>query len=174
MKKRYHLFILLFFLTACSQSKEAQHIATHTENTTYSMQSTDASFKKTSVNLTNEAQLLTYLMENHSIAGVHYEVSRTPRPNTTTGKYNYAITMLPDNKEVDEQISTALKEIAKQYQKNVVEDTNCVALFTQAREISTTLPLLEETIHVEQVSWISYDGSFGYLFLQETPQTVLY
>ncbi|MGD6843070.1 hypothetical protein ACQCVH_11185 [Bacillus infantis] len=100
-----------------------------------------------------------YLNKNYPIENTHYKADIWK--NEETGKTEYTIKIMPNTKEFSEEMN-------KQFQNadaEIYEETEL--LFNKAEQIIKDLPQINDQIHVDSVNWVSYDGDFNVMLIQD-------
>ncbi|WP_404802005.1 hypothetical protein [Bacillus tianshenii] len=100
-----------------------------------------------------------YLNENYPMDNVHYVPEKWENENT--GRTEYTVKIIPDTKEYSDEMD----EKFKNGHGKVYEEIE--ALSEMAKKIMEELPQVEKEIHIDSVSWVSYDGEFSVLLIQD-------
>lgn len=157
--------ILLVF-GACSKSTESggqasvdkQEVSEEQESTKKS-----EDVKETPSNETEDStptfDMEKYLNDNYAMDNVHYVAEKWENENT--GRTDYTVKILPDTKEYSDEMD----EKFKNGHVKVYEEIE--ALSEIAKKIMEELPQVEKDIHIDSVSWVSYDGEFSVLLIQD-------
>lgn len=109
--------------------------------------------------------LTSYLTANYPITGAHYTVSNDSF-NNDTGRYEYSVTILPDTIESDKIITGA-------FQSSPEGSETTAIVLDAAKRLMTDLPKIDSSLHIHHVSFISYDGSYDLMLIQDRAQDTL-
>lgn len=100
-----------------------------------------------------------YLNENYAMDNVHYVAEKWE--NEDTGRTEYTVKIIPDTKEYSDEMNEKLKNgHVKVYEEIEV-------LSEMAKKIMDELLQIKEDIHIDSVNWVSYDGEFSVLLIQD-------
>jgi hypothetical protein len=100
-----------------------------------------------------------YLNMNYAIENTHYKADSWE--NVETGKTEYTIKIIPDSKEFSEEMNKKFQNADTE----IYEETEL--LLNKAEQIIKDLPQLNDQIHVDSVNWVSYDGDFNVMLIQD-------
>ncbi|MFT9497677.1 hypothetical protein [Anaerosolibacter sp.] len=99
-----------------------------------------------------------YLNAHYKINGTHYE---TDVWESNSGMTNYTVKLLPDTEEYSQEINGKFQNgHTKSY-----EETE--KMFDIAKQIMDELPEVKNKSRVDSVSWVSYDGEFKVVLIQD-------
>lgn len=113
--------------------------------------------------------ILAYINTNYPLTGAHYQVGFANR-NSQTGRDEYVITILPDDQENDQLLTGSLRTVEN---KTPEQTEISERIFQKARDIISILPKQDATIHIHHVGYVSYDGSYDLLLIQDRAQDTL-
>ncbi|WP_413632787.1 hypothetical protein [Mesobacillus jeotgali] len=99
-----------------------------------------------------------YLNAHYKIDGTHYE---TDVWESDSGMTNYTVKLLPDTEEYSQEIN---KKLQDGHRENY-EETEM--MFDMAKQIMDEVPEVKDKSRVDSVSWISYDGKFKVILIQD-------
>lgn len=100
-----------------------------------------------------------YLNEKYAMDNVHYMAEKWG--NEDTGRTDYTVKITPDTKEYSDEMDEKFKNgHVKVYEEIEV-------LSEMAKKIMDELPQIKEDIHIDSVNWVSYDGEFSVLLIQD-------
>ncbi|ALS01085.1 hypothetical protein ATZ33_06800 [Enterococcus silesiacus] len=200
MKKAVGLILILLFIAGCSKqstdttTKETSYTSTSsthsassvekkqtksdtstakisTSNSTETTQTTSVESTKSSSSAPAEQEnaqsfdLVSYLTANYPITGAHYTASEDSF-NKETGRKEYSVTILPDTIESDQTITGSFKE------DHGVSGMSA-AVIDAANRLIADLPKVDTSLHIHHVAWISYDGSYDLMLVQDRAQDTL-
>jgi cytoskeletal protein RodZ len=100
-----------------------------------------------------------YLDKNYAIDNTHYKADIWK--NEETGKSEYTIKIIPDNKEFSEEINKKFQNAGTE----TYEETEL--LFNKAEQIINDVPKINDQFHVDSVNWVSYDGTSNVMLIQD-------
>jgi uncharacterized protein YecT (DUF1311 family) len=103
-----------------------------------------------------------YLTDNYLINNTHYKTDAWENENT--GRIDYTVNILPDNKEFGQQINEILRN---GHNVSPYEDERTENMFNMAEKIMNELPKVNNKIHVDSVNWVSFDGEFVVTLIQD-------
>ncbi len=99
-----------------------------------------------------------YLNAHYKIDGTHYE---TDVWKSDSGMTNYTVKLLPNTEEYSHEINEKLQDgHTKSYEETEV-------MFNKAKQIMAELPEVKNKSRVDSVSWVSYDGEFKVVLIQD-------
>ncbi|MGF3103027.1 hypothetical protein [Rossellomorea sp. DUT-2] len=101
-----------------------------------------------------------YLNKNYPIGDAHYKTSTWE--NEDIGRKELTVNILPNTKEYGEEIDDVFKNGSP-----FVDDERTIAMKEVAEDIMLELPEAYDNIHVDSVSWVSYDGEFAVTLIQD-------
>lgn len=101
-----------------------------------------------------------FLDEHYKIEGGHY---KTKSFGTIKGteRIDYQVDLRPDTKEIGKEIRDVLKK-GIPYENEKTE-----AIMTIAKDTLTDLPKANKHIHIDSVNWVSYEGDFEIMLIQD-------
>lgn len=100
-----------------------------------------------------------YLNENYAMDNVHYVAEKWE--NEDTGWTDYTVKIIPDTKEYSDEMDEKFKNgHVKVYEEIEV-------LSKMAKRIMDEMPQIEKDIHFDSVKWVSYDGKFSVVLIQD-------
>lgn len=99
-----------------------------------------------------------YLNAHYKIDGTHYE---TDVWESDSGMTNYTVKLLPDTEEYSQEIN---KKLQDGHRENY-EETEI--MFDMAKQIMDEVPEVKDKSRVDSVSWVSYDGEFKVILIQD-------
>lgn len=100
-----------------------------------------------------------YLNANYIIDGVHYKTTgwgEIGGPN----RIDYRVEILPDTNEFSEEISNVFKS-------GILENEITQEIVNIAETIMDELPEINSDVHIDSVNWVSYDGEFQVMLIQD-------
>lgn len=150
-------------MSSSSSSSSTISTAESSENTETTAPSTTES-APTAVDI--QTQLLDFLNQNYPLNGAHYQISFS-FANTDTGRDEYQVAILPDSVEDDAVITSAFRNGGP----DSVEITNRIE--TKARDFTYALPQNFTSIHIYNVEYISYDGSYQLTVVHDRAQDAI-
>ena len=99
-----------------------------------------------------------YLNAHYKIDGTHYE---TDVWESDSGMTNYTVKLLPDTEEYSQEINEKFQHgHMKSYEETEM-------MFDMAKQIMDELPEVKNKSRVDSVSWVSYDGEFKVVLIQD-------
>lgn len=99
-----------------------------------------------------------YLNAHYKIDGTHYE---TDVWDSDSGMTNFTVKLLPDTEEYGEEITEKFQNgHTKSYEETEM-------MFDIAKKIMDELPKVKNNSRVDSVSWVSYDGEFTVVLIQD-------
>ncbi|MGM0837250.1 MAG: hypothetical protein ACQEV7_13925 [Bacillota bacterium] len=175
MKKITYIVLLagiLLVFGACSKSTEKQETGDKQDDKKQEVREEQASPKKesksedekeTSSNETDSStptfDIEKHLNENYALDNAHYVADKWG--NEETGRTDYTVKIIPDTKEYSEEMNEKFKNgHLKVYEE--IEAMNVLA-----KKIMDELPQNEKDIHIDSVNWVSYDGEFSFMLIQD-------
>lgn len=100
-----------------------------------------------------------YLNEHYSLANSHFET--VSWENEDTGTTDYTVNIVPDLKEysyeMEEKFQNAHMEVYEEIEK----------MTETAGKMMVELPKLNSKLRIDSVNWVSYDGEFSVMLLQD-------
>jgi hypothetical protein len=102
----------------------------------------------------------TYLNKHYPIDHTHY-ITNTWE-NEDTGETELTVQILPDTKEYGEEIDDVFKNGSP-----FLDDERTITMKEVAEDIMFELPETYDSIHVDSVNWVSYDGQFAVTLIQD-------
>jgi len=100
-----------------------------------------------------------YLNTHYVIENTHYITDSWKSENT--GKINYTVKILPNNKEFGQEINEIFKDGIP------YDDVRTAAMFEIAERIMNELPEVNDTIHIDSVNWVSNINEFQVMLIQD-------
>jgi hypothetical protein len=101
-----------------------------------------------------------YLNKHYPIDHTHY-ITNTWE-NEDTGETELTVKILPDTKEFGEEIDDVFK-----HGSPFLDDERTITMKEIAEDIMFELPETYDSIHVDSVNWVSYDGQFAVTLIQD-------
>lgn len=99
-----------------------------------------------------------YLNAHYKIDRTHYE---TDVWKSDSGMTNYTVKLLPDKEEYSQEINKKFQDgHTKSYEEIEM-------MFDTAKQIMDELPEVKKKSRVDSVSWVSYDGEFTVILIQD-------
>ncbi len=98
-----------------------------------------------------------YLNESYAIDNTHFVTDIWE--NEDTGRIDYTVNILPDTKEFGQEIDGVFKNGSPYFDDRTKE------MFDVATKIMNDLT--NDHIHIDSVNWVSYDGVFSIMLLQD-------
>ncbi|WP_425516483.1 hypothetical protein [Ornithinibacillus massiliensis] len=171
MKRIFWLVLLaalLFMISACSAQDEnhEDHHSASDENTGTESNPSDESEseEKASTSTPDSADggfdVESYLNEHYAMENLHYVAEAWE--DAEVDKMNYTVNILPDTKEFGQEIDAIFKSGSPN-----VDDERTIEMFAMAEKIMDDMPTIDETIHIDSVNWVSYDGSNSIMLIQD-------
>ncbi|GAM15729.1 hypothetical protein [Mesobacillus selenatarsenatis] len=109
-------------------------------------------------NLSENMNIDEYLNAHYKIDGTHYE---TDVWESDSGMTNYTVKLLPDTEEYSQEINEKFQHgHMKSYEETEM-------MFDMAKQIMDELPEVKNKSRVDSVSWVSYDGEFKVVLIQD-------
>ena len=112
---------------------------------------------------TQKINIDSYLDTNYIIDGTHYETDSWK--NEETGRTEYIVKILPDTEEYGEEITTAFQDGA--------DDERISTMINIAENILNDLPEIDNTVHIESVNWVTYNGDYHITLIQDRDQNTI-
>ena len=100
-----------------------------------------------------------YLNTHYALDNTHYLADSWKSENT--GKINYTVKILPNNKEFGQEINEIFKTGIP------YDDARTAAMFEVAERIMNELPEVNDTIHIDSVNWVSNINEFQVMLIQD-------
>ncbi len=107
----------------------------------------------------NDFDVESYLNKNYAIENTHYKADIWK--NEKTGKAEYTIKIIPNTKEFSQEMNKKFQNAGME----IYEETEL--MFNKAEQIMKDLPQLDVQIHIYSVNWVSYDGDFNIMLIQD-------
>jgi hypothetical protein len=107
-----------------------------------------------------------FLNEHYGIDNVHFKTKSWGKIEGT-GRTGYRVDILPDTEEVGQEIN-AVFEKGTPY-----EDDRTAVMMDTASNILTDLPDLHKAVHIDSVNWVSYDGEFQVMLIQDYEKSTI-
>jgi hypothetical protein len=101
-----------------------------------------------------------YLNQHYPIDHTHY-ITNTWE-NEDTGETELTVKILPETKEFGEEIDDVFKNGSP-----FLDDERTITMKEIAEDIMFELPETYDSIHVDSVNWVSYDGEFAVTLIQD-------
>lgn len=163
------LVALLFMISACSandKNQEDHHSASDenagTENNSIDDESESEEEASTSTPDSADSALdvESYLNEHYAMENLHYVAEAWE--DADVDKTNYTVNILPDTKEFGQEISAIFKNGSPYF-----DDERTIEMFAMAEKIMDDMPAMNDKIHIDSVNWVSYDGSYSVMLIQD-------
>ena len=106
-----------------------------------------------------ELDVESYLNDHYAMENTHFITDSWE--STDTGRTNYTVKILPDNKEFGQEISEIFKN------GTPYEDKRTETMFDMAQRIMEELPELDYDIHIDSVNWVAADDDFHVMLIQD-------
>ncbi len=163
------MMVLLVMTAGCSQTEVKNDMppANEEENQTVDSDLDDDNGEKAQLSETEGASdeqvsenmnIDEYLNEHYKIDGTHYE---TDVWKSDSGMTNYTVKLLPNTEEYSQEINEKLQDgHTKSYEETEV-------MFDMAKQIMDELPEVKNKSRVDSVSWVSFDGEFKVVLIQD-------
>ncbi|MGG0738852.1 hypothetical protein [Niallia taxi] len=100
-----------------------------------------------------------YLNTHYALDNTHYIAESWK--SEKTGKINYTVNILPNNKAYGQEINNLFKSGIP------YEDDRTAAMFEIAERIMNELPDVSDTIHIDSVNWVSNLNDFQVMLIQD-------
>ncbi|MBP3951824.1 hypothetical protein [Bacillus suaedae] len=151
-----------------SNSTSASNLNESTaENTKIeSNEDSQESIKEESESITKNFDLESYLNTNYLIDGTHYKIKSWGEVEGTN-RIDYRVDIVPDTKEFSAEITKIFKS-GEPY-----GDKRTETMMNIARNILTDLPEINNKVHIDSVNWVSYDGEFEVMLIQDYEQSTI-
>ncbi|MCK6206162.1 hypothetical protein KZX50_11970 [Bacillus infantis] len=107
----------------------------------------------------NNFDAVSYLNKKYAIENTHYKA--VTWKNEETGKTEYTIKIIPNTKEFSQEMNKKFQNAGME----IYEETEL--MFNKAEQLMKDLPQLNDQIHVDSVNWVSYDGDFNVMHIQD-------
>jgi hypothetical protein len=101
-----------------------------------------------------------YLNKHYPIDQTHYITEMWE--NADTGETELTVKIFPDTKEFGEEIDDVFK-----HGSPFLDDERTITMKEIAEDIMFELPETYDSIHVDSVNWVSYDGQFAVTLIQD-------
>lgn len=171
MKRIFWLVLLaalLFMISACSaqdENQEDHHSASNENVGTENNPSDESESEEEASTSTPDSadgvlDVESYLNEHYAMENLHYVAEAWE--DAEVDKTNYTVNILPDTKEFGQEIDAIFKSGSPN-----VDDERTIEMFAMAEKIMDDMPTIDETIHIDSVNWMSYDGSNSVMLIQD-------
>jgi hypothetical protein len=107
-----------------------------------------------------------YLNTNYMIDGVHYKTKSFGKIEGTD-RIDYKVDIVPDTKGVGEEINKIFKK------GTPYDNERTAAMMNIARNILKDLPVINEKVHIDSVNWVSYDGEYEVMLIQDFEKSTI-
>ncbi|WP_412974745.1 hypothetical protein [Ornithinibacillus sp. 179-J 7C1 HS] len=163
------LAIIMILVSACSQDKEEEKSNTESSSSTgdnSGVVNQEDSEEDQPTNTTEsdgntpDFDVEDYLNEQYSLDNTHYVTEEWV--NEELGITNYTVKILPDTKEFGQEITDIFVNGSPNF-----DDDRTIEMFEVAEKIMNDLPTIHDNIHIDSVNWVSYDGEFSVMLIQD-------
>jgi hypothetical protein len=163
------MMALLVMVGGCSQTegKKDSSPTNEEENQTVYSESDDDNGEETQSSETDVSsdEQLSENMNIDEYLNAHYKIDRTHYKTdvweSDSGMTNYTVKLLPDTEEYGQEINEKfLDGHMKSYEETEM-------MFDVAKKIMDELPEVKNKSRVDSVSWVSYDGEFKVVLIQD-------
>lgn len=161
------MMALLVMVAGCSQTEDKSNALPTNEEENQTVdpdledkeesqpsETDDASGEQPSENMNIDE----YLNAHYKMDGTHYE---TDVWVSDSGMTNYTVKLLPDTEEYGQEIN---EKFQNGHEKSYEETEK---MFEMAKQIMDELPEVKNKSRVDSVSWVSYDGEFKVVLIQD-------
>lgn len=162
MKKGYKylagvLALSLIGLAGCKDAGEGEVPKKEKEQPSISTEKKKPDYKKEKKE--KKFKMEDYLTEHYAIEKSYYETDSWK--NEATGKTNYTVKILPDTEEYSLEIEGSFKS------GDPSGDERTEKMVKIAEKIMNEMHEVKKDVHVDSVSWVSYNGSYIVMLIQD-------